>query len=157
MAAPAAEPVRSSLKSIRARLAAEEKTRKWYRLRVVVKPSEDATPAPFYKVDISIPEADGRPSRAFTFAQMTEATVPDERDPLKSHRVEKVGAYDRLSESEVSALRARIEDYVVEWKSRPLGIALVVDTRTARFALNADIHEPVEPWLSIEGPLQEKP
>lgn len=150
-------PVKSSLKGIRARLASEEKTRKWYRLRVVVKPSEDATPAPFYKADISIPESDGRPSRAFTFAQMTEATVPDERNPEKTHRVEKVGAYDRLSESEVAALKARIEDYVVEWKSRPLGIALIVDTKTDRFRLNADVHEPLDQWLSVEGPLSEKP
>ena len=145
------------LKTVRAALAAAEKTRKWYRL-AVVPVNAAGEKAPFYGVSISIPSVDGRPSRAFTFAESVEAVIPDPREPeFKTLRVTKQGAADRLTDGEAALLKDRIGDYVVRWLSRKSGTALVIDTKADRFALNADTDEPVDSWLSVEGPLAEKP
>jgi hypothetical protein len=145
------------LKTVRAALAAAEKTRKWYRL-AVLSINEAGVKAPFFGVSISIPSVDGRPSRAFTFAESVEAVIPDPRDPeFKTKRVTKEGAADRLTEGEAALLRDRIGDYVVRWQSRDGCRALVIDTKADRFALDAGTDEPIESWLLVDGPLAEKP
>jgi hypothetical protein len=155
------QTIASRLGAAAERLKSEDVTRRWYRLSLVLAPfgAEDPRKCPFSAVVVTTRARDGMPSRPVGFAERTEAVMPDPRDPkFKTKRVERPYGSARLTQAELDGVMERIPDYIVRWRAgRTSAEYLDATIPSVKATLDPTSDEPLEPYLKVEGPFDERP